>query len=117
MNKRTSISEFAEIIRGFLTNRSSGRLTRIAAIGHFSRKNFLPGKYWNMYLRTWLHLMMNVALEMPKSEFSELWNTLGEYVFDLAEQYGDQLNEAHSRKSGKRTNPLTNTEEDESDRR
>ena len=89
----------AEIIRSVVRNpQALGRARRMARLGHLNYREFSPQRYVRMRLPLWLRVMRNLAPDMLWEEFREVWMQLGRYIYDAAEQHGDELNEEHRRK-------------------
>ncbi len=91
------ITDFAKALHNDLLE-NKGLLSRIAKSGHVGKRVFQATSYQKMRFSTWFYTLMCIALPMTQNDFLKLWMKLGEYIFMVAEEHGDELIEEHRRK-------------------
>jgi hypothetical protein len=89
-----------EIIHIVCNSSSKGLKRRISAAGHFNRSIFTPEKYINIRLRTFYRIVINLCMDLgDKESFMKMWTEIGTTVYTIADEHGQELNDAHKRPS------------------
>ena len=111
MNKQKDCIELQllkEITNIVCNSSGKGLKRRISAAGHFNRSIFTPEKYINIRLKTFYRIVINLCMDQDdKKAFLEIWNKIGETIYNKAEKCGELLNDAHKRR------PITKKGKDE----
>lgn len=92
----------AQIVLTYIKGKfRSGRETRISIVGHFWRENFLPEGFLRISTGEFFRLMMNVWMEECTNNrdiFLNAFLQLGEFIADVADEFGDEINQEHCHK-------------------
>lgn len=79
--------------------RRRGFLYRLRTCGHMHCRLTLLGKDpQKISIEDFLRIQVNMAMEFTKEEYFEQWNELGNMIYSLAEESGDEFNEQFCRK-------------------
>ena len=88
-----------QVINKIVGNSSSrGLKRRISTAGHFNRSIFKPEIYINIKLKTFYRVVINLCMDMgDKDTFMKMWMEIGATVYTIADEHGQELNDAHKR--------------------
>ena len=76
----------------------SGRVTHISQIGGYNRTKFKLDELLKMYAAELFRFIMNIAMEVPDSEFKRMWEELHDLIVKAASE-GELINAPHKRQA------------------
>ena len=83
-------------------NSKRGRKATMTSIGGLNGRVFNPGRLAIASLHILLRLLVNLAMCLTRKEWGELWQKLGNIIYEMGENHGDEYNESNRRHRGNR---------------
>lgn len=98
MNKNLFVTEIAEMILSAVKKPSAkGRESLIIKLGHFNGRVFNIEEFLKQRFGMIVRILVNLAMDMNRKDFMLLWNTIGNRICEIADNYGDEFNATHKR--------------------